>query len=81
MSGSLVVVFLFRGLPFLSTFYDLFSDNLLRIWLLYPLSLFKHALRSWLEHVNHPSELPNPFPFCVLIGSLFSFSAPLVLFS
>jgi hypothetical protein len=42
------------GSSFPFDFYDLFSDDLLR--------------------VNHPN---HPLPFCVLIGSLFSFSTPL----
>ena len=62
-------------------FYDLFSDYLLHIYriilLLYLSSLFRHALGSWLRHVDHPSE-PQRLPplrslyFLSLIGSLLS---------
>jgi hypothetical protein len=46
-------------LPF-RLFMIFISDDLLHIYrtmmLLSPLSLFEHALGSWLEHVNHPND-------------------------
>jgi hypothetical protein len=46
--------------PAFSTFMGFFPEDLYHIYrtmlLLYPSSLFGHALGSWLEHVNHPND-------------------------